>query len=91
MVCSTLTNDTLTTTYANINSVTSDRACVTNFSATYCDLMNCCVLDLNFVTLTNVSLMYYYNNVSAMNACMFIADMENASINNLLFKNSNGS
>ena len=43
MVCSTLTNDTLTTTYANINSVTSDRACVTNFSATYCDLMNCCV------------------------------------------------
>ena len=87
MVCSTLTNDTLTTTYANIDSVNSNRACITNFSATYCDLLNCCILDLNYVTITNISQMYFYNNVSAMNACMFIADMENASINNVTFNN----
>ena len=74
MSLSVLSQDTLTT----------HNAFVTNLSATYADIVNCSVLDLNYVTITNVSLMYYYGNVSAMNACMFITDITNASITNLL-------
>ena len=74
MSLSVLSQDTLTT----------HNAYVTNLSATYADIVNCSVLDLNYVTITNVSLMYYYGNVSAMNACMFIMDITNASITNLL-------
>ena len=74
MSLSVLSQDTLTT----------QNAYVTNLSATYADIVNCSVLDLDRVTITNVSLMYYYGNVSAMNACMFITDITNVSITNLL-------
>ena len=81
MPCSILSDDTLTTT----------NAYVTNLSVTYADIVNCSVLDLNYVTVTNVSLMYYYGNVSAMNACMFITDIVNASVSNLLATNFSAS
>ena len=91
MVCSTLTNDTLTTTYGNIDEIISTRAQITNVSFANCEILNCSIIDLNYVAISNISLVNYYENVSAMNAKVFLAEMQDCIIESVSFTTGNGS
>ena len=71
MVCSRLTNDTLTMSYGNIDEIFSTCAQITNVSFANCEILNCSIIDLNYVAITNISLVNDYNNISAMNAKVF--------------------
>ena len=53
-----------------------------NLSVTHTDILNACVVDLNYDNVSNISITYTYFNISAINTCFFTSKICNALITN---------